>query len=113
MRRRFFVRINELIGRDIKNNKTKYIIIVFLFIVGITAGTFTVSNFRETAKQELKDYVLLLLAALKSSEVRHFSILIFSWLQNTVLYLVMGAFSLLMAGIPVVAALILFKGFSL
>jgi len=105
------MQLAEALNRNFKENRIKYLVIVFLLVVGITAGTFTVKNLRETAKQELKDYTLLLLITIKNSEIKYLPIVFFSWLQNTCFYLAVGAFSMLMAGIPVVAALIVFKGF--
>lgn len=105
------MQLKEALGRDIKANRVQYLFIVFLLVVGITAGTFTVSNLRESARHELSDYISLLLLTVKAGEIKYFGVFIFSWLQNTLLFLSITAFSLLMVGIPVVAAIIIFKGF--
>lgn len=105
------MRLKEALTREIKTNKVQYLFIVFLMVVGISAGSVTVSNLKETAKQELYDYLTLILLTVKTGDINYFGVFIFSWLQNTLLFTAIAGFSLLMIGIPFVAALIIFKGF--
>lgn len=104
-------RVKRNVALDVQDNKVQYLLVVFFLTVGITAGTFTISNLHLTAKTELSEYIKMILVGVKTQPVDYFAIFLFSWLHNTVLYLLMAGFSLLMIGIPVVTTVVIYKGF--
>ncbi len=40
------------ISIEIQDNKVQYLVLIFFLVVGITAGTFTVSHMKDAAKAE-------------------------------------------------------------
>ncbi|MDD5016471.1 MAG: stage II sporulation protein M [Eubacteriales bacterium] len=93
------------------DNKVQYLLLVFFLVVGITAGTFTVSNMKISAKAEFSEYINLLFYSVKTNPVDYFCIFINSFLQNTVLFAIITVFSLMMIGVPVITVVLIIKGF--
>lgn len=104
-------RVKRNVAMDVQDNKVQYLLVVFFLTVGITAGTFTISNLHLTAKTELSEYIKVLLIGIKTQPIDYFAIFLFAWLHNTVLFAIMAAFSLLMIGIPLTTAVVIYKGF--
>lgn len=96
---------------DVFDNKAQYLLLVFFLIIGITAGTFTVNNMKSGIKTELYDYINLLFITIKTNKLDYFSIIINSFLQNTVVFAIITMFSLATIGILVIAVMLIFKGF--
>lgn len=104
-------KVKRNVAMDVQDNKVQYLLVVFFLTVGITAGTFTISNMHLAAKNELSEYIKMVLVGVKTQPVDYFAVFLFAWLHNTVLYALMAGFSMLMIGIPVVTALVIYKGF--
>ena len=106
-----FANLKRRVSIDILDNKVQYLLLVFFLVVGITAGTFTVSNMKISAKTELSEYINLLFFAIKSKTIDYFSIFINSFLQNTAVFAIITMFSILMIGVPVIIVALVIKGF--
>lgn len=106
-------KVKRNVAMDVQDNKVQYLLVVFFLTVGITAGTFTISNLNLAAKTELSEYIKMILIGVKTQPVDYFAIFLFAWLHNTVLYALIAAFSMMMIGIPVVTSLVIYKGFCL
>jgi stage II sporulation protein M len=96
---------------DIQENSIQYLILVFFLVVGITAGTFTVSHLEAGQKTSLSAFVDQLFSAVKAQPVDYFSIFLHSLLQDTILFGLITIFSLVITGIPFIAAVLTAKGF--
>ncbi len=96
---------------DVLDNKGQYLLIVFFLVVGITAGTFTVSNLQMGTKEALESYRDSLFISVKSTDPNFWGIFFHSLLNHTLIFGVITVFSLMMLGIPVIAAALIFKGF--
>jgi stage II sporulation protein M len=63
------------------------------------------------AQAELTGYLNLLFITIKTKSIDYFSIAVNSFLQNTLLFAIIGMVSLAMAGIPIIIIMVLLKGF--
>jgi len=96
---------------DVLDNKAQYLLLVFFLVVGITAGTFTVSNLHMGTKEALESYRDSIFISVKSADPDFWGIFLHSLLNHTLFIGVIITFSLMMLGIPVIAATLIFKGF--
>ncbi len=96
---------------DVLDNKAQYLLIVFFLVVGITAGTVTVSHFQMGTQQALVSFKDSLFMSVKSADPDFWGIFLHSLLYHTLVFCMIAVFSLMMLGIPVIAAVMIFKGF--
>jgi stage II sporulation protein M len=107
----FLLGLKRRILDDMQGNKIQYLLLIFFLVVGITAGTFTVSHMEAGQKNALTQYVDQVFLAVQTQEIDYFSIFIHAFLQDTLLFGTISLFSLVMIGIPVIAAAVIVKGF--
>ncbi len=103
--------VKRRIWFDVMDNKIQYLLLIFFILVGITAGTFSVSNLGGGSKQQLSEYINLIFVTVKYNSIDYFSIFINSFLQNTTIFAIITVFSLSMMGTPVICAAMILKGF--
>lgn len=103
--------VKRRIWFDVMDNKIQYLLLVFFLLVGIAAGTFSVSNLQGSSKQQLSEYINLLFITIDQNSIDYFSIFINSFLQNSILFAIITVFSLSMMGIPLISAAMVVKGF--
>lgn len=103
--------VKRRIWFDVMDNKVQYLLLIFFILVGITAGTFSVSNLAGGSKEQLSEYINLLFVTVKYNTIDYFSIFINSFLQNTTLFAIITVFSLSMMGAPVICIAMILKGF--
>lgn len=96
---------------DVLDNKAQYLLLVFFLVVGITAGTFTVSNLQIGTKEALETYKDALFVSVKSANPEFWGVFLHSLLYHTLIFGVIAVFSMMMLGIVVISATLVFKGF--
>lgn len=96
---------------DVVDNKFQYLLIVFFLVVGITAGSVTVSHLQMGTQQALSSYKDALFMSVKSAEPDFWGIFFHSLLYHTLVFGVIAVFSVMMLGVPVITAVMIFKGF--
>lgn len=96
---------------DLLDNRVQYLVLIFFLVVGITAGTFTVSHMQPGEKTALTGYMDTLFSAIKTQSIDYFTVFIHAFLQNTLIFGSITMFSLLMLGIPVIPVIFIIKGF--
>jgi stage II sporulation protein M len=96
---------------DVLDNKAQYLLLVFFLVVGITAGTFTVSNLQTGTREALESYRNSLFISVKSTDPNFWGIFFHSLLNHTLIFGIIAIFSMMILGIPVIAATLIFKGF--
>ncbi len=96
---------------DVLDNKAQYMLLIFFLVVGITAGTFTVSNMQNGIKEALESYRNALFVSVQSSQPDFWNIFFHAFLNYTLVLGVIAAFSMMMLGIPIIAVTLIFKGF--
>jgi len=104
-------RMKSNVYADVLDNRFQYLVVIFLLVVGITAGTFTVSNMGADSRLDLAQYVSALFAGVKTGTIDYWSIFFYSLMQNTLIFGIITLFSLLTMGIFVVGIVCIFKGF--
>lgn len=96
---------------DVLDNKIQYLLLVFFLVVGITAGTFTVGKLQIGTREALDTYKDALFVSVKSASPDFWGIFLHSLLYQTLVFCVIALFSMMMLGIPVIACVLVFKGF--
>jgi stage II sporulation protein M len=96
---------------DVLDNRIQYLLLVFFLVVGLTAGTFTVSSMEPGEKTALTGYLDTLFSAVKTESINYFSVFIHAFLQDTLLFGALTMFSLVMFGMLVIPVLLIVKGF--
>lgn len=107
-------KIIETIIDFIKNNIKEYIIITLVFLIGIFLGVMFVNNLGEEQKTEIISYIDTYIEAFKQSDSSSNIILLQNNIRdNAVLTLIIWFMGSTIIGIPIVFAIIVFRGFCL
>ena len=102
----------ELILNDIYNNLKFYIIVIIIFLIGITAGVIFINNTNDVQKTEIGEYINNFITLLKGNfEIDKGELLKSSLLENFKLVLGMWFIGSTVIGIPIVLGIVLYRGF--
>lgn len=101
----------RLMAADLLDNKGQYLLLIFFLVVGITAGTFTVNNMQEGSKEALGSYTSALFISIQTSPVDFLNVFFHAMMQNTLIFVALTMFSLMVIGIPFIALTLVAKGF--
>ncbi len=104
-------RLKRRVTMDVLDNRAQYLLLIFFLVVGIAAGTFTISLMEPGEKSALTGYLDMLFAALRTQNINYFAVFIHAFLQDTLLLGAFIMFSLVMFGILVIPLLMIVKGF--
>jgi stage II sporulation protein M len=96
---------------DLLDNKGQYLLLVFFLVVGITAGTFTVSNMQQGSKEALDSYASELFLSVQTSSIDFLKVFLHALLQDTLVFGAITIFSMMVLGIPCIALTVVAKGF--
>ena len=114
MREKKQLRVLKIIKEHVINNKKEYVIIFLIFVVGIFSGVFFVNHLQETPKTEITNYLNQFIEKFKGLEsVNNIELLKNSLIQNIGLAIIIWFFGTTVIGIPIVFAIILYRGFCL
>ena len=98
----------------VARNKKNFIIIIILFLIGVSIGIFLVNNSNEIQKAELNSYVENLINNIKNSEnINSFNLLVISLKQNIGYILLIWLLGCTVIGGVFIYIAILYKGFSI
>ena len=107
-------KIRKIIFEHISNNKKEYIIISFMFIIGIFAGVFFINNVNENQENEIISYFTYSLNKIKENKnIEYISIFKQSITQNLSLGILLWFLGTTIIGIPIVLGIIAYRGFCL
>ena len=114
MREKKQLRVLKIIKEHVINNKKEYVIIFLIFVIGIFSGVFFINHLQETPKTEISNYLNQFIEKFKGLEsINSIELLKNSMIQNIGLAIVIWFFGTTVIGIPVVFAIILYRGFCL
>lgn len=106
--------IIKIIKNHIINNKREYIIVTFLFIIGIFLGVLFVSNIQETERKDISQYLGNFTEKMKNTDkINNMDLLKNSITQNIILAIIIWFFGTTVIGLPVVFGIVLYRGFCL
>lgn len=108
------LRVFKIIKEHVTNNKKEYAIIFLIFVIGIFSGVFFVNHLQETPKTEITNYLNQFIEKFKELEnINRIELLKNSVVQNIGLAIIIWFFGTTVIGIPIVFAIILYRGFCL
>ena len=108
------LRVLKIIKEHVINNKKEYVIIFLIFIIGIFSGVFFINHLQETPKVEITNYLNQFIEKFKGLEnINRIELLKNSMIQNIGLAVIIWFFGTTVIGIPIVFAIILYRGFCL
>ena len=114
MREKKQLRVLKIIKEHVINNKKEYVIIFLIFVIGIFSGVFFINHLQETPKTEITDYLNQFIEKFKGLEsINSVELLKNSIIQNIELAIIIWFFGTTVIGIPIVFAIILYRGFCL
>ena len=114
MREKKQLRLLKIIKEHVINNKKEYVIIFLIFVIGIFSGVFFINHLQETPKTEITNYLNQFIEKFKGLEsINNIELLKNSIMQNIGLAIVIWFFGTTVIGIPIVFAIILYRGFCL
>lgn len=103
--------LKRRISLDVLDNRIQYLLLIFFLVVGITAGTFTVSRMQPGEKTALTGYIDMLFSAVKTQSIDYFPVFFHAFLQDTLIFGAIGMFSLVMFGMLTIPVVMIAKGF--
>lgn len=104
---------NAMVENVIKYFK-EYLIVTICFVIGVVAGVVFINNLSVNQSNEITTYVNSFIDTLKSGvSFDYFELLKNSIIQNSILVLVLWFVGATLIGMPLVFAIIIFRGFCL
>ena len=108
------LRVLKIIKEHVINNKKEYVVIFLVFVIGIFSGVFFVNHLQETPKTEIANYLNQFIEKFKGLEnINRIELLKNSVIQNIGLAIIIWFFGTTVIGIPIVFAIIIYRGFCL
>ena len=112
MREKKQFKVLKIIKEHVINNKKDYVIIFLIFVIGIFSGVFFINHLQEMPKIEITNYLNQFIEKFKELEsINNIELLKNSIIQNIGLAIVIWFFGTTVIGIPIVFAIILYRGF--
>lgn len=106
-----FSRIREMIVKHVKNNFNTYFFLLIAFIIGVSAGAFTVNGLSAIQREELINYFQGFIQLLDNQKVDTNELLGISIYENAKIIAVLWVLGLTIIGIPLIFILVGIRGF--
>lgn len=106
-----FTKIKRIIGSHIAKNQSSYFFLLLAFILGVSAGAFTVNGLSSVQRDELSNYFQGFLQLLSNQSMDSSELLSATLLENLKLVAVMWVLGVTIIGIPFIFILMGIKGF--
>ena len=110
----FFENVKTALVENVIKYFKEYLIVTVCFIIGIIAGVVFINNLSDNQSNEITTYVNSFIDTLKSGvSFDYLELLKNSIIQNSILVLILWFVGATLIGIPLVFAIIVFRGFCL
>jgi stage II sporulation protein M len=106
-----FKKIRSIIGMHISKNHNTYFFLLIAFIVGVSAGAFTVNGLSTMQSDELSNYFQGFLQLLNNQKIDSGELLSISLLENIKIVAILWVLGVTIIGIPFIFLLVSIKGF--
>jgi stage II sporulation protein M len=103
--------IREILIRHIRNNSKKYFFLLLSFIIGVSAGAFTVNGLSATQKEEITNYFQGFLQLLDNQKIDSGEIIQVSAIENYKTVIVLWILGITIIGAPFIFLVIGIRGF--
>ncbi len=100
-----------VIGEHVSKNRNAFIFLLMAFVVGISAGAFTVNGLSSMQRDDLSNYLQGFLQLLNNQNMNSSELFSTSFLQNLKLVLILWGLGVTIIGIPFIFILIIARGF--
>jgi len=104
-------KIKNIFYGHIKNNMNRYFLLLLAFIVGVSAGAFTVNGLSSIQRDELSNYFQGFLQLLDGQNINNTELLKIVLLENLKIILALWTLGVMIIGIPFIFAIIGVRGF--
>jgi len=104
-------KIREILVKHIKNNSNRYFLLVMIFVIGVSAGAFTVNGLSAIQRDELSNYFQGFLQLLDNQIVDNSELFKISLTENIKLIAIMWILGVTIIGIPFIFVLVGVRGF--
>ncbi len=105
------LRVSGLFYSHIRNNINTYFALLVFFVIGVSAGSFTVNGLSQAQQDELANYFQGFLQLLEYQKLDSSELLKTALAENMKLVLIMWLLGVTIIGIPFIFILIVIKGF--
>lgn len=106
-----FSRIRELLARHVKNNSNRYFLLLMAFVIGISAGAFTVNGLSAIQRDELGNYFSGFLQLLDRQNVDSSELFKIALMENAKMVIALWILGVMIIGIPFIFVLVGIRGF--
>lgn len=105
------VNIRKPLKKHIKNNMKTYILLTLAFVIGVSAGAFTVNGLSAGQSEELKNYIQGFINLMNNQKVDNSELLKISLMENAKVVFVLWVLGVTIIGVPLIFILVGIRGF--
>lgn len=107
-------KVKQVFLNYINNNKREYMLVILLFIIGIVLGVIFINKSSQMQTEEVTTYINEFVLKVKAnSQIDRSALLKKELISNLILVLIMWFVGSTVVGIPIVYAILVYKGFCL
>lgn len=106
-----FAAIRKMVGTHISQNHNAYLTLLIAFILGVSAGAFTVNGLSSIQRDELSNYYQGFLQLLQNQKVESSELLSIVLMENVKIIAILWVLGVSIIGIPFILLLVSVKGF--
>lgn len=106
-----FAAIRKMIGMHVSQNRNTYFILLMAFVLGVSAGAFTVNGLSTIQKDELNNYFQGFTQLLQDQKVDSGELLSIVLMENVKIIAILWVLGVSIIGIPFIFLLLSVKGF--
>ncbi len=103
--------IRKPLLRHVKNNIKTYFLLILAFVIGVSAGAFTVNGLSLGQSEELKHYVQGFMSLMNNQKINSSELLKISLMENAKIVLALWILGVTIIGVPFIFILVGIRGF--